>query len=221
MKKAAGLVARQRIGRPHPAGLELLGLVGHRRLAFGHARHQEGHVEALGQVAVGDPVREGEDLVGRQQQAARRALVGEATVLAAVLRSIAATSSALTGRPSAWRASSTPSSSKLSRMAAMACVSCTGSACGRRVAMARALRVGFVDAAARETRRRRARSWRSASAASSAPRCPPGVSRSSSTVAAARSGRRFALGMEKLGGADHGSRLSESGVQSPCAAAGA
>jgi hypothetical protein len=77
MKKCARRVARERIGGAHPAGLELLALVGRGHLAFGHARHEKGHVEALGQVAVGDPVREGEHLVRRQHQPACRALVGE------------------------------------------------------------------------------------------------------------------------------------------------
>jgi hypothetical protein len=60
---------RQRVGRAHPQRLELLRLVGHRFLALGHARHQEGHVEAARQVAVGDPVGEHEHLGARQCQA--------------------------------------------------------------------------------------------------------------------------------------------------------
>ena len=64
----------QRILRAHPDGFELLGLVGHGLLALRHPRDQEGHVEALGQIAVGRPVREQEDRVGRQPQAARSAL---------------------------------------------------------------------------------------------------------------------------------------------------
>ena len=42
-----GLVPRQGVCWAHPDGLELLGLVGHRLLPFGHARHQKGHGEAL------------------------------------------------------------------------------------------------------------------------------------------------------------------------------
>jgi len=81
-------VARERIGGAHPAGLELLALVGGGHLALGHARHQEGHVEAARQVAVGHPVREGEDAVGIEHQAARGALVceGSAGRVAAVHR---------------------------------------------------------------------------------------------------------------------------------------
>ena len=41
------LVARQRVGRAHPHGLELLGLVGHGLLPLGHARDEKGHGEAL------------------------------------------------------------------------------------------------------------------------------------------------------------------------------
>jgi len=77
---AASRVAIQRLLGAHPLGLELLGLVGHGRLAFRHARHEKGHVEALGQVAVGDPARQGEHAVGRQLQAARLALRGEGGV---------------------------------------------------------------------------------------------------------------------------------------------
>jgi hypothetical protein len=76
-EELAGLVARQRVRRTHPHRLELLGLVRHGLLAFGHARHQEGHVEAPRQVAVGDPVREQEDLVGGKHQLALAHLRGE------------------------------------------------------------------------------------------------------------------------------------------------
>ncbi len=73
-EELAGRMPLQRVARAHPDGLELLGLVGHRLLPLRHACHQEGHVEAPGQVAVGRPVREQEDRVGRQAQAARGAL---------------------------------------------------------------------------------------------------------------------------------------------------
>jgi len=55
-----------------------------------------------------------------------------------LLRSMAATSAALTGVPSAWWASSTPSSSKVSRTAVMAWISCTRLWVRRRVEIARA-----------------------------------------------------------------------------------
>ncbi|MNS60414.1 hypothetical protein D3C72_934110 [compost metagenome] len=56
-------------------------------------------------------------------------------VPAVALRSMAATSPALTARPSAWRASRMPSSSKASRIAAMACVCCVSLCVARRAAM--------------------------------------------------------------------------------------
>ena len=61
-------MACQRICRAHPGRLELLAFVGHRRLAFGHARHQKGHVETPGQVAVGDPVRQREHGIGGERE---------------------------------------------------------------------------------------------------------------------------------------------------------
>jgi hypothetical protein len=75
-----GGVALQGIGRAHPHGLELLGLVGHGRLAFGHAGHQKRHVEAPRQVAVGDPVRQHVDVGCGQRQAVRGALRGQGRV---------------------------------------------------------------------------------------------------------------------------------------------
>jgi len=68
-------MARQGVGRAHPDRFELLGLIGHRRLPFGHACYQERHVKAPWQVAVGDPVRQHKHLVGGQGQAVRLALV--------------------------------------------------------------------------------------------------------------------------------------------------
>jgi hypothetical protein len=79
-EELAGLVARQRIRGAHPHRLELLGLVGHGRLAFRHARDEERDIEAARQVAVGDPVGQHEHLVGGQHQAALAALVGEGRV---------------------------------------------------------------------------------------------------------------------------------------------
>ncbi len=76
-EEPAGRMPVQRVPRAHPDGLELLGLVGHGLLALRHARDQEGHVEAPGQVAVGRPVREQEDRVGGQPEAARGALRNE------------------------------------------------------------------------------------------------------------------------------------------------
>ena len=74
------LVPRQRVGRAHPHGLELLGFVGHGLLPLGHARHQEGHGKAPGQVAVGRPVGQQEHAVGGQAQAAGAALLGKGLV---------------------------------------------------------------------------------------------------------------------------------------------
>jgi hypothetical protein len=73
-EELARLVALQRIRGAHPHGLELFGLVGHGLLPVGHARHQERHVKAAGQVAVGDPVGQHEHRVGRKRQAPRAAL---------------------------------------------------------------------------------------------------------------------------------------------------
>ena len=64
----------QGLGRAEPDRLELLGLVSHRLLASGHARHQKGHVKAFGQVAVCYPVRQHINLVSRQAQTLRLAL---------------------------------------------------------------------------------------------------------------------------------------------------
>ena len=74
------LVPRQRVGRAHPHGLELLGLVGHGRLAFGHAGDEKGHVEAARQVAVGDPMRQHVDVRSGERQAARDTLGHEGRV---------------------------------------------------------------------------------------------------------------------------------------------
>ena len=71
------------------------------------------------------------DLVRRQRQSARAALRGEGRGA----RSSAAMSCAPAGRPSAWRASRTPSSSKLSRIAAIACVRRRSLCVGRRAAV--------------------------------------------------------------------------------------
>ena len=78
---------RQRIRRTNPQRLELLGFVGHRGLRGGHARDQEGHVEAARQVAVGDPVRQHEHLVGRQLQALGAAL-GKKVAMAVQCRDV-------------------------------------------------------------------------------------------------------------------------------------
>ena len=59
-------VALERVGRAHPFRLKLFGLIGHGCLTFGHAGHQEGHIKAFGQIAVGDPVGQHIDLFGGQ-----------------------------------------------------------------------------------------------------------------------------------------------------------
>ena len=76
-EKITRSVARQRVGRAHPHRLKLLGFIGHRCLAWGHAGHQKGHVKAARQVAVGGPVGQHEDLGAAQRQAALVALRGE------------------------------------------------------------------------------------------------------------------------------------------------
>jgi hypothetical protein len=76
-EETAGFVAGQRVSRAHPDRFELLGLVGHRRLAGGHARDEEGHVEAARQVAVGDPVRQHENVGGVEREAMSLALRGK------------------------------------------------------------------------------------------------------------------------------------------------
>ena len=58
-----------------PGGLELLGLVGHCRLALGHAGHQERHVEALWQVQRCRPVGQIPQLIHGKAPAARTALL--------------------------------------------------------------------------------------------------------------------------------------------------
>ena len=143
-EKAARLVPRQRVGRAHPDRLELLGFVGHRRLAFGHAGDQKRHVKAARQVAVGDPVGQHKHLVARQRQAAAPG-IARRTAPGGPARQCRRWSA---WRPSAWRASSTPSSSKLSRMAAMACVRCRSLCVARRRGLRVGWRVGGVDAAA-------------------------------------------------------------------------
>ena len=79
-EELARFVARQRVGGAHPHGLELLGLVGHGRLAFGHAGDEKGHIEAARQVAVGDPVRQHVHVGGGQREAAPAALRHEGRV---------------------------------------------------------------------------------------------------------------------------------------------
>ena len=71
---------RQGLRRAEPDRLELLGFVGHRLLAGGHARHQKGHVKAFGQVAVCHPVRQHIHLVSCQAQSLCLALRGERQV---------------------------------------------------------------------------------------------------------------------------------------------
>ena len=73
-EKITRFVSGQRILWAHPDGLELLGLVGHRGLAFGHAGDQKRHVKAARQVAIGDPVGQHEHLVCRQREASGLAL---------------------------------------------------------------------------------------------------------------------------------------------------
>ena len=68
-EKLARLMTLKGVGWANPLGLKLLRLIGHRRLVLGHARHQKGHVEALGQIAVGDPVSQHVHLVRCQLQA--------------------------------------------------------------------------------------------------------------------------------------------------------
>ena len=70
-------MALQRVLWTHPDRFKLLGFVGHRNLAFRHARHQKRHVKAARQVAVGDPVGQHEHLIGGQCQAAGLALGGK------------------------------------------------------------------------------------------------------------------------------------------------
>ena len=76
-EERAGFVPRQRVQRAHPARLELLGFIGHRRLAFGHAGDQKRHVKAARQIAVGDPVGQREHVGTGQRPAARLALRGK------------------------------------------------------------------------------------------------------------------------------------------------
>jgi hypothetical protein len=142
-----GLVARQRVGRAHPHGLELLGVrrppgvwpSGMRATRKGTSKRR-GRSRSVTQCA-STYTSAAASVRPRACIARRRAPV----------RSSAAMSlSAPAGRPSAWRASSTPSSSKLSRMAAMAWVRCRSLWRGRRAACAWACRIGGVDAAARE-----------------------------------------------------------------------
>ena len=72
--EAARAVALQRFLRAHPDGLELFRPVGVGFLAFGHARHEEGHIEAPGLVAVGRPVGQVPQRIHGQAQAACLAL---------------------------------------------------------------------------------------------------------------------------------------------------
>ena len=90
--------------------------------ALGHARHQEGHGKAPGQIAVGRPVGQQDTLSAarRRPRALHCSAKGLVAISAAILRCVGHL--ALAG-PLAWRASKMPSSSKLSRMAAMAWVS--------------------------------------------------------------------------------------------------
>ena len=74
-EEVAGRVACQGVVGADPHRLELLGLVRYRLLPCRHTGHQEGHVEAARQVAVGDPVRQHEHLIRRQLQALGAALV--------------------------------------------------------------------------------------------------------------------------------------------------
>ena len=76
-EKRAGFVPRQCVQRPHPAGLELLGFIGQRRLAFGHPGDQKWHVKAARQIAVGDPVGQREHVGTGQRQVAFLALRGK------------------------------------------------------------------------------------------------------------------------------------------------
>ena len=76
-QKITRLVPHQRLRRADPAGFELLTLVGHSGLVSRHAGDQKRHIETLGQVAVGDPVRQHKHLSARQRQAACGALVGQ------------------------------------------------------------------------------------------------------------------------------------------------
>ena len=73
-KKLARFVPRQRLLGPHPHRLKLLGLIGHRRLALGHAGDQKRHVKTAWQIAVGGPVGQYKNIVSRQRQAQRLAL---------------------------------------------------------------------------------------------------------------------------------------------------
>ena len=56
----------ERFARAHPHWFELFGLICHRCLTFGHAGHQKGHIKALWQIAVSDPVGQHIDLFGGQ-----------------------------------------------------------------------------------------------------------------------------------------------------------
>jgi hypothetical protein len=79
--EGARLVTRQGICGRDPHGLELFAFIGHRLLAGRHHRNQEAHVEALGQIAVGDPVAQPVDLIDRQPVARRRDLRQEVGAL--------------------------------------------------------------------------------------------------------------------------------------------
>ena len=67
-EELAGLVACQGVDRTHPDRLELLGFIGVRGLSLGHAGHQKRHIETAREVAVGDPVGQHKDLIGRERQ---------------------------------------------------------------------------------------------------------------------------------------------------------
>ena len=76
-EEVTSFMALERIDGTDPNRLKLFGFIGHRQLPFGHARHQKRHIEALGQIAVGDPVGQHIDLVGGQFQAEGGTLVGK------------------------------------------------------------------------------------------------------------------------------------------------
>ena len=113
----------------------------------------------------------------------------------------------------AWRASRTPSSSKLSRMAAMAWVRRWPSWPGRRRGDGVGLCVGGVDGAAGKDIGARREAGGGASGASSALRRRPGVAQQQDGGGRPRR-HGFALGVEELGGSDH-ETIIERGVSGP------
>ena len=56
----------ERGGRAHPDRVELLGAIGNRFLAMRHRRDKKAHIETLGQIAIGDPVREPSGAIERE-----------------------------------------------------------------------------------------------------------------------------------------------------------